>query len=263
MCLRSGAPGENTVPVHHPNGIIDYAGSTPIPPELLKWRGHKGNQIKNEYSQWVWRQYASSNWHDIQRIDNTLGSGASLYSREQRRTRTNRTRSTCTSLQLDVIEPACITLWSNPDEVVATPFLGVGSEVYQAVKMGRRGIGIELKPAYYRPGCKESPVRSSRRPLARTRRMRKRTCSRCCPVSQLQVKSMKHRIIETVELEPSDGSTRDAIVLIGVREVGGLAGARSARRCSRDGCGGKCPMTLAKADRVSRFIAKRIPRTAG
>lgn len=41
-------------------------------------------------------------------------------------------------------------LWSNPGEVVLTPFMGVGSEVYQAVKSGRRGIGIELKPTYYR-----------------------------------------------------------------------------------------------------------------
>ena len=52
-------------------------------------------------------------------------------------------------LQLDVIERACV-LWSNPGEVVLTPFAGVGSEVYGAVLNGRRGIGIELKPSYYR-----------------------------------------------------------------------------------------------------------------
>ena len=52
-------------------------------------------------------------------------------------------------LQLDVIERA-ITLWSNPGEKVLTPFMGVGSEVYGAVLLGRMGIGIELKPSYFR-----------------------------------------------------------------------------------------------------------------
>ena len=51
-------------------------------------------------------------------------------------------------LQLPVIE-RCIRLYSNPGDVVFTPFLGIGSEVYQAIKMGRKGIGIELKPAYF------------------------------------------------------------------------------------------------------------------
>jgi hypothetical protein len=52
-------------------------------------------------------------------------------------------------LQLDVIERACV-LWSNPGEVVLTPFMGVGSECYGAVLNGRKAIGIELKPSYYR-----------------------------------------------------------------------------------------------------------------
>jgi len=52
-------------------------------------------------------------------------------------------------LQLDVIERACV-LWSNPGETVLTPFMGVGSEVYGAVMNGRRGVGVELKPAYFR-----------------------------------------------------------------------------------------------------------------
>ena len=55
------------------------SGSKEMPKELGEWKGYKGNQIKNAYSQWIWRQYASCNWDDI-RIDNTLGSGASLYS---------------------------------------------------------------------------------------------------------------------------------------------------------------------------------------
>jgi DNA modification methylase len=56
-------------------------------------------------------------------------------------------------LQLDVIE-RIVTLWSNPGENVLTPFMGVGSEVYGAVRNGRRGIGIELKASYYRQACR-------------------------------------------------------------------------------------------------------------
>ena len=56
-------------------------------------------------------------------------------------------------LQLDVIERACV-LWSNPGEVVLTPFMGVGSEVYGAVINGRKAIGVELKPSYYRQAVK-------------------------------------------------------------------------------------------------------------
>ena len=51
-------------------------------------------------------------------------------------------------LQLGVIERA-ITLWSNPGETVLTPFMGIGSEVYAAILNGRRGVGIELKTAYF------------------------------------------------------------------------------------------------------------------
>ena len=51
-------------------------------------------------------------------------------------------------LQLGIIE-RCIALWSNKNDVVFTPFMGIGSEVYQAVKMGRYGMGIELKESYY------------------------------------------------------------------------------------------------------------------
>ena len=56
-------------------------------------------------------------------------------------------------LQLDVIE-RCIHLWSNPDDVVFTPFMGIGSEVYGAVELGRKGLGIELKPSYFRQAVK-------------------------------------------------------------------------------------------------------------
>lgn len=139
--------GKNAVPVDHPRGLMSYAGSREPPAELLKWRGHRGNQINNEYSQWVWRQYASAFWDDI-RIDRTLGDGASLYS-ANKAAKDEPDEKHMHPLQLDVIE-RCVVLWSNPGEVVLTPFMGIGSEVYGAVLNGRRAIGVELKPVYYR-----------------------------------------------------------------------------------------------------------------
>lgn len=139
--------GTNTVPVTHAHGLVNYAGSSEVPAELLKWKGHEGNQINNAYSQWIWRQYASSNWHDV-RIDRTLGSGKSVYS-ANRAEKEVPDEKHMHPLQLDVIERACV-LWSNPDETVLTPFLGVGSEVAGALALGRHAIGIELKEAYYK-----------------------------------------------------------------------------------------------------------------
>jgi DNA modification methylase len=60
-------------------------------------------------------------------------------------------------LQLDVIDRVNV-LWSNPGEIMLTPFMGVGSEVYGAVCLGRRGIGMELKPSYYRQAVKNIRV---------------------------------------------------------------------------------------------------------
>lgn len=131
--------GENKVPVAHPTGLLSYAGERVIPHELEEWRGHKGNQIENRFSHWIWRQYASSFWDDI-RIDRVLPYRESKDPDDERHVH---------PLQLDVIERACV-LWSNKGEVVFTPFMGVGSEVYGAVINGRRGIGVELKQTYYK-----------------------------------------------------------------------------------------------------------------
>jgi DNA modification methylase len=139
--------GKNQIPVAHPRGLMNYAGSRQPPPEVMKWRGHKGNQINNAYSQWVWRQYASSFWDDV-RIDRTLGTGASLYSANKAE-KDEPDEKHMHPLQLDVIERAVV-MWSNPGETVLTPFMGVGSEVAGAVMNGRRGIGIELKSAYFK-----------------------------------------------------------------------------------------------------------------
>lgn len=130
--------GENAIPVTHPVGLTSYAGERKIPAELHGFRGYTGNQIENRFSHWIWRQYASSVWDDI-RIDRVLPYKASRDPEDERHVH---------PLQLDVIERACV-LWSNPGEVVLTPFAGVGSEVYGAVLNRRKAVGIELKESYY------------------------------------------------------------------------------------------------------------------
>lgn len=137
LCFRR--KGENPVPVVHPTGLHEYAGERQIPSDLVKWKGHEGKQTENRFSHWIWRQYASAFWDDI-RIDRVL---------PFREARTDEDEKHVHPLQLDVIDRA-LTLWSNPGERVFTPFMGVGSEVYSAVKAGRFGIGVELKPSYYR-----------------------------------------------------------------------------------------------------------------
>lgn len=135
--------GDNEVPVSHPVGLLSYAGERKMPADLQKYRGHKGKQTENRFSHWIWRQYASSVWDDI-RIDRVLPYKESRDPEDERHVH---------PLQLDVIERCCV-LWSNPDEVVLTPFMGVGSEVYGAVLNGRRGIGIELKSSYFKQAVK-------------------------------------------------------------------------------------------------------------
>lgn len=131
--------GDNPVPIEHPNGLMEYAGERQIPAELLRYRGWTGNQIENRYSHWIWRQYASAFWDDV-RLDRVLPFRESRDEEDEKHVH---------PLQLDVIDRT-IVLWSNPGETVLTPFMGVGSEVYSAVKAGRRGVGVELKPSYYR-----------------------------------------------------------------------------------------------------------------
>lgn len=130
--------GENAVPVVHEVGLMDYAGENQPPAELLRYRGMSGDQKQNRFSQYIWRQYASSVWMDI-RIDRVLPYRAAREGEDEKHVH---------PLQLDVIERAVV-MWSNPNETVLTPFMGVGSEVFGAVINGRRAVGCELKPSYY------------------------------------------------------------------------------------------------------------------
>jgi len=161
--------GENAVPVVHPFGISEYFGETPILPNILKaWNNANGskfdekelwqhlNSIHEEgkiskLNHYIWQRYASSVWDDI-RIDNVLPFRDSKEEDDEKHVH---------PLQLDVID-RLIELYSNPGEVVLTPFMGVGSEVYSPVSLGRKGIGIELKDSYYKQALlnlKEAPIR--------------------------------------------------------------------------------------------------------
>jgi len=150
-CANAGADqllifrrsGQNPAPIEHPVGLTEYAGERPIPDELRQYRGWSGDQKLNRFSHWIWRQYASAFWDDV-RLDRVLPYKAARDQEDEKHVH---------PLQLDVIDRALV-LWSNPGETVLTPFMGVGSEVYGAVRAGRRAIGIELKTSYFRQAVK-------------------------------------------------------------------------------------------------------------
>jgi DNA modification methylase len=148
-------PGKNAEPITHVEGFKNYAGGNAIPAELVReFAGYTGDQRKNAMSHWIYRQYASPVWMDIRR--------ERIMPYEDGRENVEE-RHAC-PLQLDVIE-RCLALWSNPGDMILTPFMGVGSEVYAAVEMGRKGIGIELKATYYRQALKniEAALRAKSR----------------------------------------------------------------------------------------------------
>ena len=132
-------PGENIKPIA---GEFEYYIGDNPPIGFKGIHRADGSQYfipgNNNTSIDVWQQYASPIWSDINQTD-------TLNFREGRDS--DDERHIC-PLQLEVIE-RCIQLWSNPGDVVWTPFMGIGSEVYMAVKLGRKGIGVELKPSYY------------------------------------------------------------------------------------------------------------------
>lgn len=152
--------GENKVPVTHEFGLKHYAGEVPILPNILNawnnanesnlnaaelWEHLKSNYEdhkdpkSNKLSHYIWQRYASSVWDDI-RIDNVLPFRDSREDDDEKHVH---------PLQLDVID-RLVDLYSNPGEVVLTPFMGVGSEVYSPVSMGRKAIGVELKDSYFK-----------------------------------------------------------------------------------------------------------------
>jgi len=135
--------GKNPVPVAHPVGMLDYAGERIMPSDILGYRGWTGKQTENRYSHWIWRQYADCMWDDI-RMNRVLPFQDCREQDDEKHVH---------PLQLDVID-RCVELFSNKGETVFTPFMGVGSEVYSPILLGRRGMGAELKESYFRQAVK-------------------------------------------------------------------------------------------------------------
>ena len=152
--------GENQVPVTHEHGLKYYAGEIPVLPNILRaWNNANDSDLNeaqlwdylnknfkdhkdpktNKLSHYIWQRYASSVWDDI-RIDNVLPFKQTKEEDDEKHVH---------PLQLDVID-RIVQLYSNPNEVVFTPFMGVGSEVFSPVSLGRKAIGIELKDSYYK-----------------------------------------------------------------------------------------------------------------
>lgn len=131
-------PGENPEPV---SGCFDAYYGDSDGPDFSKYT--TATDGRNWYSIEVWQRYASPVWLDINQTRTLQYRGGRDQKDEQH----------ISPLQLDVIE-RCIDLWSNEGDTVLTPFLGIGSEVYCAARMGRKGIGIELKPSYFAQAVK-------------------------------------------------------------------------------------------------------------
>lgn len=158
-------PGENTEPIAHPDGLTEFVGENEPDAPKEKPTLTDGNKHKNismvrvnpVYSHNVWRRYASPVWMDINQ-SNTLNKDGAREEKDE--------RHIC-PLQLDVIERA-ITLYSNENDIVLSPFLGIGSEIYSAVKMKRRGIGIELKESYFNmaiENCKNAEFENAQKTI--------------------------------------------------------------------------------------------------
>ena len=161
--------GESETPVEHKYGMDHYFGETPILPNILDaWNNANNTNLTPEQlwehlnkinesdkitklNHYVWQRYASSVWDDIS-INNVLKYKESKEEDDEKHVH---------PLQLDVID-RCVYLWTNPGEVVLTPFMGVGSEVYSPVSLGRKAIGIELKESYYKQAIKNLNEVSSR-----------------------------------------------------------------------------------------------------
>lgn len=160
--------GENEIPVTHEKGFTEYHGETPILPNILNaWNNANESNLtsdelwehlKTEYadhedpksnklSHYIWQRYASSVWDDV-RIDNVLPFRDSKEDDDEKHVH---------PLQLDVVD-RLVEMYSNPGEVVLTPFMGVGTEVFSPLSHGRRSIGIELKDSYYKQALLNIPV---------------------------------------------------------------------------------------------------------
>lgn len=147
--------GENKIPVTHELGLTHYAGAQPI----LDYSTTRERSMADKYGDWdnivarnkgkvgfenkmshiIFQRYMSSVWMDS-RVQNVLPFKDAREEDDEKHVH---------PLQLDVID-RIVDLYSNPNEIVLTPYMGVGSEVYSPVSMGRKAIGIELKDSYFK-----------------------------------------------------------------------------------------------------------------
>ena len=119
-------------------GIPDYV-------MIFRKDGDRTNPVTNkDMPVDVWQKYASPVWMDIDQGDTLQGF---------RNGRDEKDEKHICPLQLGVIE-RLVLLYTNPGDTVLTPFMGIGSEIYQAVKLGRKGVGFELKESYYELAAK-------------------------------------------------------------------------------------------------------------
>jgi hypothetical protein len=136
-------PGDNPEPVSGP--FDAYYGDEAEPEGPLWNENSAGREALRPGDPWfsvaVWQRYAESVWADINQND-VLSFRCAREEADERH---------ISPLQLTPIR-RCIDLWSNPGDTVFSPYAGIGSEVYCAVDMGRKGIGCELKPSYFRQG---------------------------------------------------------------------------------------------------------------
>ena len=164
--------GHNVTPVTHEHGLKRYFGSTPVLPNMVqawnnanntrlnadqiwahlnnKYKNH-GNPKTNKLSHYIWQRYASAVWDDV-REGNVMPYKESKEDEDEKHV---------TPTQLDVID-RIVELYSNKDEVILTPFMGVGTEVYSSVSLGRKAIGIELKDSYYNQAVKNIKTAKNR-----------------------------------------------------------------------------------------------------
>lgn len=138
-------PGDNLEPIA--GEIEEFIGDDSVDVSREAYEKHAAELQAQGKSVWpfemwrsvlVWQRYASPVWMDIKQ-SNTL---------QYRSAREEKDEKHICPLQLDVIARG-LELWSNPGDVVLSPFAGIGSEGYQAIKMDRRFVGVELKESYY------------------------------------------------------------------------------------------------------------------
>lgn len=143
--------GENEIKVKKPFGLTKYDGDLSLMnvvekkeyERLIDTFSNYTDDKTNRLSQFIWRRYASSSWEDI-------NAKRVIQYKEARDPEDD--RHVC-PLQIDIIT-RCIVLYTNENEIVFTPFMGVGSEVYGAIINNRKGIGIELKESYFNQAVK-------------------------------------------------------------------------------------------------------------